>query len=224
LNDGVRKIYPHGLSSESPTRDLKEGAVLPIELRDDIRRDVYKTLPMLDNMKNAGLRDKVADAWTLSLQLNGYEKIEDMPGSGMPEADDIGNQSMHILANAYTSMDIYDNLVKAYRRDFGLDREILLACALCHDVGKPFEFRPENRERWAREYHKTGKPSVRHPAYGAYIALTVELPEEVVHVAACHSPEGRFVTRSAYATIVHYADDGSWFSLASLLDLNIPKL
>lgn len=197
---------------------------LPITLKEEIRQGVVKTLPMLRDMKNADLREKVTDAWALSLQLNGYEKIEDMPGSGMPDADELGDQSMHVLANAYTSMAIYENLEKAYKRNFGLDKEILLACALCHDVGKPYEFSPSNRERWAREYHKTGRPNVRHPAYGAYIALTVGLPEEVVHVAACHSPEGRFVTRSAYATIVHYADDGSWFSLASLLDLNIPKL
>ena len=198
--------------------------MLPIELREDVRQGVYKTLPMLNDMKNVELREKIVDAWALALQLNGFEKIEEMPGSGMPDADALGDQSMHILANAYTSMSIYDNLVKAYQRDFGLDREILLACALCHDVGKPYEYSKANRERWAKEYHKTGKPNVRHPAYGTYIAITAGLPEEVVHVAACHSPEGRFVTRSAYATIVHYADDGSWFTLASLLDLNIPKL
>ncbi len=198
--------------------------MLPVELREDIRQNVYTTLPMLNDMKNTDLREKIVDAWALSLQLNGYSKIEEMPGSGMPDADDIGDQSMHILANAYTSMSIYDNLVKAYKRDFGLDREMLLACALCHDVGKPYEFNPEKRAHWAKDYHQTGKPNLRHTAYGAYIALTVGLPEEVVHVTACHSPEGRFVTRSAYATIVHYADDGSWFSLASMLDLNIPKL
>lgn len=197
---------------------------LPIKLKEEVRQGVVKTLPMLRDMKNVDLREKVIDAWALALQLNGYEKIEDMPGSGMPDADELGDQSMHILANAYTSLAIYENLEKAYRRNLGLDKEMLLACALCHDVGKPYEFSPANRERWAKECHKTGKPNVRHPTYGAYIALTVGLPEEVIHVAACHSPEGRFVTRSAYATIVHYADDGSWFSLASLLDLNIPKL
>ena len=28
----------------------------------------------------------------------------------------------------------------------------------------------------------------------------------------------------SFGEIVHYADDGSWFSLARLCDLNIPKL
>ena len=51
-----------------------------------IRENVRKTLPMLDEMKDAELREKVIDAWALSLQLNGWTAIEEMPGSGMPEA------------------------------------------------------------------------------------------------------------------------------------------
>ncbi|MDD3252856.1 MAG: HDIG domain-containing protein [Lachnospiraceae bacterium] len=198
--------------------------MFPIELNHDIKAGVLKTLPMINDIKDEELRRRVVDAWTFSLQANGYAKIEEMPGSGMPEAEGLGDQSMHLIVVTLTAMSIYDNLEKAYKMDLGLDRDILLACAICHDIGKPYEYNPENRARWAIEYKKTGKPNLRHPAYGAYIALTAELPEEVVHVCANHSPEGRFVTRSAYGTIVHYADDGSWFSLASLLDLNIPKL
>ena len=48
-----------------------------------IRENVRKTLPMLDEMKDAELREKVIDAWALSLQLNGWTAIEEMPGSGM---------------------------------------------------------------------------------------------------------------------------------------------
>ena len=56
-----------------------------------IRENVRKTLPMLDEMKDAELREKVIDAWALSLQLNGWTAIEEMPGSGMPEASAIGD-------------------------------------------------------------------------------------------------------------------------------------
>lgn len=198
--------------------------MLPVELRQDIRDGVVRTLPQVLEIQNEDLRGKVIDAWAFALQINGYERIEQMPGSGMPEASELGDQSMHIRAVGYTAVSIYDNLSKAYEMDLGLDRDLLIACALLHDVGKPYEFNPGNRVRWAENHKTTGAPNVRHPAYGVYIAITVGLPEEVVHVCASHSPEGRFVTRSAYATLVHYADDGSWFSLASLFDLNIPKL
>ena len=198
--------------------------MLPVELDPEIRAGVFKTLPQMMEIQNEELREKVADAWAFSLQINGYKHIEDMPGSGMPEASSLGDQSMHIRAVGYNAVSLYENLCKAYERDMGLDRDMLIACALLHDVGKPYEYNPENRARWPANYKFTGAPNARHPAYGTYIAITCGLPEEVVHVCACHSPEGRFVTRSAYATLVHYADDGSWFSLASMFDLNIPKL
>lgn len=198
--------------------------MIPVELDQEIREGVFKTLPQIMEIQDEELRNKVADAWTFSLQINGYRAIEEMPGSGMPEASNLGDQSMHIRAVAYTAVSIYENLTKAYQMDLGLDKDLLIACALLHDVGKPYEYNPQNRARWAANHKSTGAPNVRHPAYGVYIAITCDLPEEVVHVCACHSPEGRFVTRSAYATLVHYADDGSWFSLASIFDLNIPKL
>jgi len=198
--------------------------MIPVELDQEIRAGVFKTLPQIMEIKDEELRGKVADAWTFALQINGYKAIEEMPGSGMPEASNLGDQSMHIRAVGYTAVSIYENLSKAYKMDLGLDKDLLIACALLHDVGKPYEYNPENRARWSANHKTTGAPNVRHPAYGVYIAITCGLPEEVVHVCACHSPEGRFVTRSAYATLVHYADDGSWFSLASMFDLNIPKL
>ena len=67
---------------------------------------------------------------------------------------------------------------------------------------------------------------MRHPAYGTYIAITWRLAGR--GCPRMYAPvtfrQGRFVTRSAYAIFVHYADDGSWFFSRSMFDLNIPKL
>ena len=156
--------------------------MIPIKLDENIRKGVEESFPSLVDIKNEELRNKVIDAWTYSLQINGYTKVEEMPGSGMPEASALGDQSMHINAVVYNALSIYDNLSKAYHVDLGLDRELLLACAICHDIGKPYEYNKENRARWFSNKKSTGFPNVRHPAYGAFIALTAELPEEVVHV------------------------------------------
>ena len=189
-----------------------------------IRENVRKTLPMLDEMKDAELREKVIDAWALSLQLNGWTAIEEMPGSGMPEASAIGDQSMHIKVVMYNALSIYRNLKKAYERDFGLDEDILMACAALHDVGKPYEYNRTERPKWVADDKEYGMPNLRHPSYGVFICGVCELPAPVLNVAGYHSPEGRFIKRSASGEIVHYADDGSWFSLARLCDPNIPKL
>ena len=90
------------------------------------------------------------------------------------------------------------------------DRDLLIAAALCHDVGKPWEFDPENQARWAAERGRTGWPSIRHPGYGVHICLTVGLPEEVAHVAGGHSGEGELVQRSLINHVVHQADCAFW--------------
>lgn len=162
-----------------------------------IRENVRKTLPMLDEMKDAELREKVIDAWALSLQLNGWTAIEEMPGSGMPEASAIGDQSMHIKVVMYNALSIYRNLKKAYERDFGLDEDILMACAALHDVGKPYEYNRTERPKWVADDKEYGMPNLRHPSYGVFICGVCELPAPVLNVAGYHSPEGRFIKRSA---------------------------
>jgi hypothetical protein len=81
---------------------------------------------------------------------------------------------------------------------------------------------PDNRERWQRAPRAAGLPSIRHPAYGAHICLSVGLPEEVAHCAAAHSGEGELLVRSLENTIIHHADYAFW-SIARAGDLLVPE-
>lgn len=149
-----------------------------------IRENVRKTLPMLDEMKDAELREKVIDAWALSLQLNGWTAIEEMPGSGMPEASAIGDQSMHIKVVMYNALSIYRNLKKAYERDFGLDEDILMACAALHDVGKPYEYNRTERPKWVAD-----EQGVRHAQPAPSLLWCVHLRR--VRAARARAERGR---------------------------------
>lgn len=175
-----------------------------------IKDGVVKSLPLIEDIKNDDLREKVIEAWALSLYWNGYERIEDIPGSGVPGAPEIGTQVDHILSVAKMSLAMVDILEEQYKKPLNVDRDLLLAAALCHDVGKPFEYRPENRNRWNEDPRVSGRPALRHTLYGVHIALTVGLPEAVAHACGCHSPEGQFVERSLGTTVVHHADESCW--------------
>ena len=94
--------------------------------------------------------------------------------------------------------------------DFSYDRDLLIAGCLCHDIGKVWEFDPENVKRWKANPRATGMPSLRHPGYGIHICLTMGLPEEVAHMAAAHSGEGDLLVRSLENTILHWADYTFW--------------
>ncbi len=48
-------------------------------------------------------------------------------------------------------------------RDPALQERVVVAGALAHDLGKPYEFSPRNRARWEADPAATGKPAIRHP-------------------------------------------------------------
>jgi putative nucleotidyltransferase with HDIG domain len=178
---------------------------------DELRASVRRSFPELEQIRDADLRGKVVDAWALALSQTEYESIEQIPGSAVPTAPAMrgGTQAEHLRGVAQIALAMAD-VLEGLAGPLGIDRDILLAGALCHDVGKPFEYSPRNRARWEADPRLAGFPAIRHPVYGAYIALTVGLPEAVAHAAGGHSAEGERIERSLENTIIHQADVAFW--------------
>lgn len=176
-----------------------------------LREGVRRSLPEIDEIEDQDLRMKVVEAWALSLSHSEFERIEDISPAGVPGRQIMtrGTQADHIRGVARIATAMVEELERLLG-PIGVNRSLLLASALCHDVGKPFEFSQRNQARWQANPAAVGLPSVRHPVYGAYIALTVGLPEAVVHTAGGHAHEGDFITRSLENTIIHYADEAYW--------------
>ncbi len=178
---------------------------------DEIRAGVERSFPELNAIKDPLLRQKVVEAWTLSLSQSEFTKIEEIRPSGNPTTPLMakGTQTDHIRGVTAMAVAMADALEKVVG-PLGIDRDLLVACGLCHDVGKPFEFSPRNQARWRGNVAAAGYPSIRHSVYGVHVALTVGLPEAVAHTAGAHSGEGELIARSLENTIVHYADHAFW--------------
>jgi len=187
-----------------------------LDIPEPLRASVRRSLPEVEQIGDAELRRQVVDAWALALSKSEFERIEDIPASGNPDTPPLigGTQADHIRGVARLAAAMADAL-EAQVGSLGIDRDLLLAAALCHDVGKPFEFSQRNQARWQANPAATGHPSMRHTVYGVYIALSVGLPEAVAHVAGAHSAEGQFVRRSLINTLVHHADYAFWDALRS---------
>jgi putative nucleotidyltransferase with HDIG domain len=190
---------------------------------DELRARVREELPEVEEIRGKELRDKVIEAWATALAGSSFNAIGEIEPSGNPGVNTLkfGSQTDHIRGVTRLAMKMADELA-ATLPDLEIDRDVLIAGALCHDVGKPFEFDPKNRERWQSRPGAAGLPSIRHPAYGAHICLSVGLPEEVAHCAAAHSGEGELLVRSLENTIIHHADYAFW-GIAGAGDLLVPE-
>jgi len=178
---------------------------------EQIRRGVIESLPEAKHIRNKELRERVYDAWTMSLAASEYTRIEDIPPSGNPDTPPLksGTQADHLRSVARLAVAISREL-KATFEQFDVDMDEVIAGGLCHDLGKPFEFDSKNQERWKSDPRITGWPSIRHTVYGVHIALSARLPEKIAHIAGAHSMEGEYVKRSLVGEIVHYADRAFW--------------
>ena len=193
------------------------------EVTDAGRARVREELPEVDEIRNPDLRDRVVEAWALALAKSSFEAIAEIEPSGNPGQNTLkkGAQTDHIRGVTRLAMRIADEM-SALFPDLEIDRDVLVAGGLCHDIGKPFEFDPGNRAKWDADPRAAGRPAIRHPAYGVHICLTVGLPEEVAHCAAAHSGEGELLTRSLENTIIHHADYAFW-AIAHAGGLLVPE-
>ncbi len=178
------------------------------EVDETIRAGVLASLPMISEIQDEDLRNKVLDAWAISLKENGFTKLEEVDGP--LDVTMYCSQPKHMMAVAKMALHAAECFNEVLEEPLNIDRDLLLACALCHDLGNPYENNVQKRAKWNEDPSAEGSPCLRHTFYGAHIALTVGLPEAVAHACACHSKEGRFVRRSDITSVLYYVDDAFW--------------
>jgi putative nucleotidyltransferase with HDIG domain len=186
----------------------------PSTVTDALRRQVREELPEVALIGDQALQAKVVEAWAYAIANSSFTSIRDIPPAGNPDVNEAkrGDQTDHLRGVTRLAIGIAKEMGSAYP-ELEIDMDVIIAGGLVHDVGKAWEFDPVNRDRWKRSQKRFGRPSVRHPAYGAHICLTVGLPEEVAHIAMAHSGEGELLLRSLECMIVHQADYTFWNTL-----------
>jgi putative nucleotidyltransferase with HDIG domain len=186
----------------------------PSTVTDALRRQVREELPEVALIGDQALQAKVVEAWAYAIANSSFTSIRDIPPAGNPDVNEAkrGDQTDHLRGVTRLAIGIAKEMGSAYP-ELEIDMDVIIVGGLVHDVGKAWEFDPVNRDRWKQSQKRFGRPSVRHPAYGAHICLTVGLPEEVAHIAMAHSGEGELLLRSLECMIVHQADYTFWNTL-----------
>lgn len=192
------------------------------EISEETIASVKDDLPEIQNIKDSRLRDRVLHAWSYALTNSSFSRISAIQGAGNPDQIVLisGNQAQHLRGVASLAMAMVDEFKTRFPQ-VTINRDIVLAGALCHDIGKPWEFDPENLAYWRGDPSASGEPSLRHSVYGAHICLTAGLPEEIAHIALGHSMEGQHIGLSTECLIVRCADH-TWWQIATATGLIEP--
>jgi putative nucleotidyltransferase with HDIG domain len=167
-------------------------------------RDALKRyFPIIKEITDQALREKVLDVYCDALEAGGWlpEDMERMPASLLLPAGSV-NFVEHTNAVTQTALAMHDAMKRVYGERLQADRDVLLAGGLLHDVGKLLEI----ARRDATYTRSRSGELLRHPFSGLTLASARGIPDEVLHIIACHSKEGDTTRRTVEAIIIHHAD------------------
>lgn len=171
-------------------------------------QDILEMYPELQWISDEKLRMQCVDTYVAAYAAGGWDhdNAAFLPVSlkrvGTPA---MNHQVDHVRVVTDLAVKIYDALEVKYHQQTNL-RNIIIAGALLHDVGKLTEFSYQHGELG----HSDNANIMRHPLSGAILAANAGIYEEVVHIIATHSFEGDRSYRSLAATIVKMADDAAF--------------
>lgn len=140
--------------------------------------NVRNSYPEIELIESDSLREKVIDAWVQTLEQSEYDSLEAIPGLPLNRGAwklDVSNveHTRAVTRLARTLVDVFNEF-----SGYDLNLDYVTAGALCHDMGKYFEFDELDAGLFIKGIWETSEPGVRHPIYSAAIAWEVEFPPE----------------------------------------------
>jgi len=169
----------------------------------DVRARLLAILPEIQWIEDVDLRGKVIDTWVDGLERGGW-KPEDIDRMPFTLAKAVSSSfAKHVRSVTRICAYVADTFDEIYGGvDLKLDKDLLLAGALLHDVGKLLEM-----EEAGGTFRKSAAGKlVRHAFSGVALADAHGLPSEVQHMIATHSKEGDPYKRSPESIVLHFAD------------------
>ncbi len=168
-----------------------------------VREGLLQLLPEIEWIEDAKLREKVIATWIDGLERGGWlaSDVDRMPFTLAKRVT--SSFAKHVRSVTRICAFVADTFDEIYEGvDLKLDKDLLLAGALLHDVGKLLEMEEADG---AFRKSAAGK-LVRHAFSGVALADAHGLPAEVQHMIGTHSKEGDPFARTPESVILHLAD------------------
>ncbi|MFC2095062.1 HD domain-containing protein [Candidatus Bipolaricaulota bacterium] len=168
-----------------------------------MRDKLIEILPEIEWIKNDDLREKVIATWIDGLNRGGWtpDDVARMPFTLAKKVS--ASFAQHVRSVTRICAAVSDTFDEIYNGvDLKLNRDMLLAGALLHDVGKLVEM-----EEADGAFRKSADGKlVRHAFSGVALADAHGIPAAVQHIIGTHSKEGDPFKRIPESIICHFAD------------------
>lgn len=168
-----------------------------------MEKAIETLIPEIRLIQDNALRQKTVEVWQEAIKQGGWspEDLQKIPFTLLIPGTKI-NLIDHVRAVTQCALRLAEVITEFYSGEVKINRDILLAGALLHDVGKLLEI-SRQEDRFIKS--RAGE-LLRHPFSGAALAARFDLPLEIIHIIAGHSKEGDSWKRTVEGIIIHHAD------------------
>ncbi|QZP37374.1 HD domain-containing protein [Halobaculum magnesiiphilum] len=194
----------------------------PQPVADSLPDDLAEVFPAYAEIADPDLRVGVRDAYAVALAETDWTDLDAVPWLpdeqarlGLPDETNV----RHVNDVAALATALADALL-ARRPDSGLDRDLVVAGALLHDISKLYEFGPGDADafdgdegpdgdeatvdgRYGTEYYDL----LGHPYVGVHVCEAAGLSVELSHVVLSHTGRTAVEPATLEAEIVKRADE-----------------
>lgn len=161
---------------------------------------------LLKMISNDTLREQVVTVWVEGCRQGGWESMDDlerMPFTLLTETHGV-NFLEHTEAVTWGALNLAEAQQKSYKNmPYRVDRDVLIAGGLLHDVGKLTEIEADGSGGYRKSY--AGKVA-RHPISGTVMAAMAGIDGPVLNTIACHAKEGDGRPQCLETVLIHQAD------------------
>ncbi|MCC7426850.1 MAG: HD domain-containing protein [Alphaproteobacteria bacterium] len=170
--------------------------------------EVRRIFPEVDQITDAKLRQGVIDIWIEVAAEMAWDKLEDIPKN--LDVEKYRRLVDHIRGVTRMALALAD----VAQREHGtkVDRDMLIAVGLLHDVSKPVECEPDPEGKPTGGPAKAARKSemgakIQHAVYATHKVFAHGLPLELAHLVVTHTHASNVrPTKSIEAALLFYAD------------------
>ena len=162
----------------------------------------------LFKISDTELAEKVVKCWVEAVKQSDYlSEFEEIPFTlaldGKKTDINLIEHTIAITEAVYAMAEAEKAAYEQRESYTPVNLDYLIASGLLHDVGKLIEIEPDGKGYYKKS--NAGK-LLRHPGYGAAIAYSCGIPDEILNTIANHSKEGEGRTKTKETRLIEHAD------------------